>query len=166
MYRSIEDFIKDWEEETESTLKVIGALTDQTIREKVHPEVRSLERLAWHLTQSITEMGTRAGLFAADELEGTSPPAAIPELMDTYKKYCGLLIKALRSKWTDSALADTTDMYGEPWEKGKVLRVLIAHQTHHRGQMTVIMRLLGLPVPGVCGPSKEEWAQFGMVAPE
>ncbi|MNF01709.1 DinB family protein [compost metagenome] len=57
-------------------------------------------------------------------------------------------------------------MYGELWEKGKILRVLISHQSHHRGQMTVIMRILGLPVPGLYGPSKEEWAEFGMIAPD
>jgi uncharacterized damage-inducible protein DinB len=28
--------------------------------------------------------------------------------------------------------------------------------------MTVLMRQAGLPVPGVVGPSKEEWAAMGM----
>jgi uncharacterized damage-inducible protein DinB len=43
---------------------------------------------------------------------------------------------------------------------------LIQHQAHHRGQMTVLMRQAGLPVPGIYGPSKEEWANFGMEAPK
>ena len=41
---------------------------------------------------------------------------------------------------------------------------LIAHQTHHRGQMTVLMRQAGLRVPGIYGPAKEEWAAFGAPA--
>lgn len=53
-------------------------------------------------------------------------------------------------------------MYGEQWPKGLVLSILIAHQTHHRGQMTVLMRQAGLPVPGMYGPSKEEWAAMGL----
>ncbi|MDB5020937.1 MAG: DinB family protein, partial [Pedobacter sp.] len=61
-------------------------------------------------------------------------------------------------------LTEKVEMYGENWEKGKVLRVLIAHQTHHRGQMTVIMRILGLSVVGFYGPAKEEWAEIGMPA--
>jgi len=36
------------------------------------------------------------------------------------------------------------------------------HQAHHRGQMTVLMRQAGMKVPGVYGPSKEEWSAFGM----
>ncbi|MHB8840055.1 MAG: DinB family protein, partial [Gemmatimonadaceae bacterium] len=40
--------------------------------------------------------------------------------------------------------------------RGFVLTVLMNHQWHHRGQMTVLMRQAGLSVPGVCGPSREE----------
>jgi uncharacterized damage-inducible protein DinB len=32
--------------------------------------------------------------------------------------------------------------------------------------MTVLMRQAGLKVPGIYGPSYEEWLQFGMKAPE
>jgi uncharacterized damage-inducible protein DinB len=39
--------------------------------------------------------------------------------------------------------------------RGAMLRSLIDHQTHHRGQMTVLLRQAGLPVPGVMGPTKE-----------
>ncbi|MCK6259572.1 DinB family protein [Fictibacillus sp. KIGAM418] len=47
-------------------------------------------------------------------------------------------------------------MYGEKWENGLTLYILNCHQIHHRGQMTVLMRLAGLKVPGVYGPSIEE----------
>jgi uncharacterized damage-inducible protein DinB len=166
MYRSIEDFIKDWEAESEGSAKIFSTITESTRKTLAHPDVRSLERLSWHLTQTITEMGTRAGLFSEDELEHTAIPSNLQELVETYKKYCEVLIRAVRSKWTDSSLLDQVEMYGESWKKGKILRVLITHQSHHRGQMTVIMRILGLPVPGIYGPSKEEWAEFGMIAPD
>lgn len=166
MYRSIEDFINDWEIECALTAKIYAILTDSTRNVMVHQDVRSLERLSWHLTQTLTEMGNKAGLFGTDELEHSAVPLTLQELVESYQKYAELLLKAVRSKWTDSSLLDQVEMYGELWEKGKVLRVLIVHQTHHRGQMTVIMRILGLPVPGIYGPSKEEWAEFNMLAPE
>jgi uncharacterized damage-inducible protein DinB len=34
--------------------------------------------------------------------------------------------------------------------------MMIDHQTHHRGQMTVLLRQAGLTVPGVMGPTKEQ----------
>ena len=49
-------------------------------------------------------------------------------------------------------------MYGEKWRERKTLGVLVTHQIHHRAQLTVVMRLAGLKVPGVYGPAKEEWA--------
>ena len=58
------------------------------------------------------------------------------------------------------------DMYGEMWAKGKTLGVLVTHQIHHRAQLTIVMRLAGLKVPGVYGPSNEEWAAMGMQAQE
>ena len=56
-------------------------------------------------------------------------------------------------------------MYGESWKRGFTLDVLVRHQTHHRGQMTVLMRQAGLRVPGVCGPAREDWAAYGQSPP-
>lgn len=166
MYRRIEDFIKDWEQETQGTLKILSAITESTRKEKIHADVRSLGRIGWHLTQTLTEMGHKAGLFTEDELEHILPPLEYKELISLYQEYCGMFVNAVRSKWTDSSLLDQVAMYGEQWEKGKVLRIVLAHQSHHRGQMTVIMRMLDLVVPGFYGPAKEEWAEFGMIAPD
>jgi len=166
MYRHINDFINDWKYETESTIKVFQYIDNSVYDEVVHEHVRSLVRLGWHLTQTITEMGYRSGIFSEDLLESRLIPANISELTDLYIQYSEELAKTLPSKWTDSSLLETVEMYGEQWEKGKVLSILIHHQIHHRGQMTVIMRILGLRVPGIYGPSKEEWAEFGMTAPQ
>ena len=166
MYRSIEDFIKDWELESEGTAKIFSALTDEALAKEIQEGIRTSGRLAWHLTQTITEMCKRAGLFTIDELEEKAVPLLASEILDSYNQHVVLLSRAVMLKWTDSSLTDQVDMYGESCEKGKVLSVLIRHQSHHRGQMTVIMRLLGLPVHGLYGPSKEEWAEFGMLAPE
>ncbi len=39
------------------------------------------------------------------------------------------------------------------------------HSIHHRAQMIVVMRMLGLSVPGIYGPAREEWAAYGMQPP-
>jgi len=49
-------------------------------------------------------------------------------------------------------------MYGDRWKRGVTLLALLMHQAHHRGQMTVVMRLAGLKVPALYGPAREEWA--------
>ena len=75
------------------------------------------------------------------------------------------LAEQIRSRWDDASLAVTDDMYGETWPRGLTLSILIHHQAHHRGQMTVLMRQAGLKVPGVYGPAREEWAAYGAPPP-
>lgn len=164
MYHAVEEFLNDWKEEQENTVKVFSRITEETKGIKIHEHVRSLERLAWHITQTLTEMGTRAGLFERDELENHIIPGTFNEIIQTYQKYAELFGKAVNGKWTDSTLEDPVDMYGESWKKGKILSVLISHEGHHRSQMSIVMRMVGLPVPGIYGPSREEWQAMGMPA--
>ena len=56
-------------------------------------------------------------------------------------------------------------MYGATWPRSFTLFVLIGHEIHHRGQMTVLMRQAGLKVPGIYGPSYEEWVNYKMQPP-
>jgi uncharacterized damage-inducible protein DinB len=53
-------------------------------------------------------------------------------------------------------------MYGEDWLNGLTLQILISHEIHHRGQMTVLMRQAELRVPEVYGPTREDWLERGM----
>lgn len=166
MYRKVSDFLSDWKSEVESTLKVFNALTDESLTQKIHPDVRTLGRLAWHITQTLTEMPARVGLFDHDILEHRPCPENVADLVSAYTEYAGLLAQAVNNNWTDDHLSEVVEIYGEHWTKGFVLSVLVTHQIHHRAQMTVVMRQLGLTVPGTYGPAKEGWAAWGMPAAE
>lgn len=164
MYRHISDFIEDWQLLTGHTVTIFNQISEETKQIKIHENVRSLERLAWHITHTISEMGTRAGIFDTDDLENEPTPATMAQITATYQKYAQLLIEAVQLRWTDEQLNDEVDMYGQSWTKRTVLSVIVGHEAHHRSQMTVIMRMVGLPVPGLFGPSKEEWEQMGLPA--
>jgi uncharacterized damage-inducible protein DinB len=41
-------------------------------------------------------------------------------------------------------------------ERGMVIRQTINHFSHHRGQLTVYLRLLDVPVPSIYGPTADE----------
>jgi uncharacterized damage-inducible protein DinB len=166
MYRTITDFTNDWKTESEATLQIFEVITDDKKAEKLNDNVRSLDRLAWHITQSLTEMTHKAGLIEIDFPDNKSIPSTLVEIINTYKKYSQFITKAVEDKWTNNDLLTEVNMYGENWTRGKILTVLINHQIHHRGQMTIVMRLLGMKVPGVYGPSKEEWIKYGMASME
>jgi uncharacterized damage-inducible protein DinB len=162
MYYKIEDFIDDWKYERDATLKIFGALTDESLKQKVTENGRSMGRLAWHITSSIGEMIGRTGLEVQVPDDNTDVPGSAKEIKDTYDSVSASLAEAVKAKWDDETLKIEDDMYGEKWKRSVTLRILIEHQIHHRGQMTVLMRQAGLKVPGIFGPSYEEWAAYGM----
>jgi uncharacterized damage-inducible protein DinB len=166
MYRKLEDFINDWTIESESTLKVFNNLTDESLTKKVDNNVRTAGRLAWHITTSIGEMAHRTGLTFKTVDNNSSIPATAKEIVDAYKEASENLLVAIKSNWNDNTLSVEDDMYGEMWKRGMTLGVIISHQIHHRAQLTIVMRLNGLKVPGVFGPAKEEWTSYGMPAQE
>jgi uncharacterized damage-inducible protein DinB len=164
VFRSIEDFGSQWKQESEGTLKVFRNLTDASLAQPVVPGGRTLGFLAWHITCALAEMGGHAGLAVAGPTEKTHPavPTRAADIATTYEAAARSLAAAVRAEWTDAQAGDLIPMYGEQWPKGLVLSILIAHQTHHRAQMTVLMRQAGVPVPGMYGPSKEEWTVMGL----
>jgi uncharacterized damage-inducible protein DinB len=166
MYIKLEDFIKDWTIESESTLKIFNNLTDESLTKKNNENVRTAGRLAWHITTAIGEMAHRTGLNFKTVENDSEVPATAKEIFSAYKEASSNLLEAIKSNWSDDTLAIEDDMYGEMWKRGMTLGVIISHQIHHRAQLTIVMRLNGLKVPGVFGPSKEEWTSYGMPAQE
>ncbi|KAA0964841.1 hypothetical protein FQ087_00470 [Sporosarcina sp. ANT_H38] len=165
MYKTIEEFLINWGHESGSTQKILDALTDNSLEQEVSPEDRTLGRIAWHIITTLSEMMSRTGLdFEATSHESTVPITAA-EIAGAYRSSNDAMVAAIKEQWTDESLNELKEMYGEQWSIGRVLGILTAHQTHHRGQMTVLMRQAGLSVPGVYGPSREEWAVFGGEAP-
>ena len=165
MYRRIEDFLRNWEYEAESTKKVLASLTDATLKQAVTNDHRTLGRLAWHITQTIPEMMNRTGLKVGGIDEHAPVPAKAADIAMAYAAASDSLATEIKAKWNDAALETEDEMYGEKWKRGITLTSLMMHQAHHRGQMTVLMRQAGLRVPGVYGPALEDWASYGQPAP-
>ena len=164
MFRRVTDFRKSWEQETESTLKVLGALTDASLGQAVTRDDRTLGRLAWHLATSLAEMMERTGLAIGGPAHEAPPPSSAAVIATAYEAAAKAVASGV-SGWSDATLEIEDEMYGEKWPRALTLQALVVHQAHHRGQMTVLMRQAGLKVPGVYGPSREEWAAFGMTPP-
>jgi uncharacterized damage-inducible protein DinB len=72
------------------------------------------------------------------------------------------MLQAIQTQWTDEKLLQSTNMYGEDWMNGLTLHILIQHEIHHRGQMTVLMRQAGLRAPDIYGPTRDQWLEWNM----
>ena len=107
----------------------------------------------------------RTGLHVSGPDEHTPVPAYASTISAAYRAAAASLIEELHAHWTGASLAQSDTMYGEQWTRAQTLSALVGHQTHHRGQLTVLMRQAGLPVTGIFGPAREEWALMGMEPP-
>jgi uncharacterized damage-inducible protein DinB len=166
MYYHIQDFLNDRKAEEGNTVKIFNLITEEAKGQKINPNVRTLERLAWHIAETLPEMGSAAGLFDAGLASHGPTPPTMQDIISVYLQNSAKLMEAVQAKWKDADLGDELPMYGRSWNKGLVLTVINGHEAHHRSQMTVVMRMLGLPVTGIYGPAKEEWALMGMPAME
>jgi len=169
MFRKVEDFTHCWKEEAEKTLEIFAAIPDGSLDARVAEGFRDLRRLAWHTVESLIEMPGHWGMEMAGKelMQGMTicdPPATMAEIRAAYQRASESLLQGLEA-WTDASLEIEDDMYGERWKRGVSLLVLVLHQTHHRAQMTVLMRQAGLTVPGIYGPAKEGWAAYGAPPP-
>ncbi len=165
MYRKLEDFHKGWKSHSDSTRKLFAALTDESLACTVADGHRTLGGMAWHIVTTIPEMMGQAGLSIPHVDEKSLPPATAAEIVAGYDAASMGLALAVSKSWDDSDLSTIDDLYGEKWPRGLTLAILIHHEAHHRGQMTVLMRQAGIKVPGIYGPSQEEWATYGMEKP-
>jgi len=169
MFRRMDDFRKAWTEEAKHTVAVMEAIPDPALGTAITPGHRDLRRLAWHLVESAIEMPTRMGLTVpgAELVKGGfigPPPSGMAAIIEAYRAASDGLLKGIEN-WSDADLERDDEMYGEIWKRGHGLQVLLVHQTHHRGQMTVLMRQAGLKVPDIYGPAKEGWAAYGAQPP-
>lgn len=162
LIKSVNDFLEMWKIEGASTVKVLNNLTDESLKQKVSPEGRTLGFIAWHITQTIGEMMSKTGINFPGFDENAPAPSSAAAIKAEYEKLSAMMVEQVEKNWKDEMLNDEINMYGQMWKRADVLVGLVLHQSHHRGQITVLMRQAGLRVPGVCGPSKEEWIELGM----
>jgi uncharacterized damage-inducible protein DinB len=163
MLTTIEIFEKQWQSESGFTQKIFNALTDDSLSQSINDGHRTIGRIAWHICQTIPEMMNNTGL-KLQELKAPVPTDA-KVIQETYEKAAKALSEQVKSDWTDETLQEEDDLYGEKWKKGATLLILIKHEIHHRGQITVLMRQAGLIVPDIYGPAKEGWSNYNAEPP-
>jgi uncharacterized damage-inducible protein DinB len=157
MFTSANDFLNEWKQEAAVTQKVLDALTDESLKQEVAPGLYSIGSLAWHITGAVYYFPAQVGVtFDVPDLQKEAPKSAT-EISETYKTVSQRLVQAFSEQVSDEKMNEMVNLFGMNMSVQAVFRLMIQHQAHHRGQLTVLMRLAGLKVPGVYGPSKEEW---------
>lgn len=160
MIENINSFIGIWQQETELTRKIFAALTTESLIFTPPPYKRSIGKIANHITETVYELPHTAGLPINYNWEDKH---TVKEIEQAYQHACKLFEQELQKNWTNEMLSQTIPMYGEQWTRATALNVLLLHQTHHRGQLTVLMRLAGIIPPSLYGPTYEDWITYNQI---
>lgn len=154
MYRQVNDFLKDWSIAAKGTSLVMQAMTDDKLDQSIVEGHSSLGWLSWHLVGTTGFFSYLAGLQVPMIEQDAPVPSSVADIVVAYENVAKRVEEEV-AKLSDEDLLEEVNGFNGPIAKGKLLHTLIDHQTHHRGQMTVLLRQAGLPVPGIMGPTKE-----------
>lgn len=166
MFHTVADFIQLWQEESKHTQTILEALTDDSLNKKFSPDVRTIAQLSWHIIETPHELLGLTGLKIAGSEDRAKGISNAKNLAAAHSDVARSVAHQVQTHWNNKSLHQTDPMYGEVWTRSQSLLALVNHMIHHRGQLTVLMRLAGLKVPGIYGPAKEEWVKMGMQPPE
>ena len=156
MYRTVRDFTTDWSNAAKGTIQVLESLTDETLDQAIVEGHSTLGWLGWHIATAPVFFTGFVGLEVKPSTEQDEVPNKASVILNTYKEISEQVVSEVEKELTDEMLLEEVDSFGTSTPRGALLRTLIDHQTHHRGQMTVLLRQAGLPVPGVMGPTQED----------
>ena len=158
----LEMFLAAWDREAASTVKLLQALPAAQYDFRPDPTGRSLGELAWHLAEgdAYISYGIDQRRF---DMAGSKPPnierpRTVEALAPGYEQLHRDAVARIR-KLTLDDLDRTIQFFTGPMPIRDILwSMIIFHNIHHRGQLSLMCRLAGGQAPGLYGPNREETA--------
>jgi uncharacterized damage-inducible protein DinB len=159
---AIDPILMEIEQEAKVTQRVLDRVPGDKLTWKPHPRSSSLGQLAMHIAAG---QGRLAEIIAKDTHEigniSQPQPGSQKEILEAFSQSTAAALETLKNL-NDSQLMTVWTLT----KGGKVLfstprigfirSILMNHFYHHRGQLSVYLRLLDVPVPSIYGPSADE----------
>lgn len=157
-----DSLLQELEQEAQTTRRVLERVPEGQLAYKPHEKSWTLGQLALHVAQlpgGIADLSTRSPAQAPQFNQQSAKSAA--ELVPLFETSMARARQVLGGATDAELQADWVLMNGdqEIWRVPRValLRTLMLnHAYHHRGQLTVYLRALNVPVPSIYGPSADE----------
>jgi len=158
----IDGLLQELEQEAQTTRRVLERVPDK-LDWRPHPKARSLGQLAMHVAMipgALAELATSPSPaqlpnFTDPLLE--SPSQLVPKLDESIAK-----AKKILTGIEDATLFETwrlmqgeREIFAVP-RLGILRSIMLNHWYHHRGQLSVYLRELDVPIPSIYGPSADE----------
>ncbi len=162
-----ESMLPEFDNEMATTRRLLERVPEDQLGWKPHERSATLGSLAGHLAQ-LPGLGSR--VFSGDSVDIAPPDAPPPtpvklesrqEILDLFDANVKKAREAIAAA-DDATMAKTWSllragqtMFAMP-RTNAVRTMLMSHSIHHRGQLSVYLRLTGAMVPSIYGPSADE----------
>jgi len=153
-------FLKEWDREIATTLKVLKAYPAGKENLKPAEKSRTAKELAGVF---VTELSGMIGGITKGQIDFANfpkLPASYEEIVAKLENEYPALLEDVR-KMSDAEWNSQMDFPVAPKQMGKVRRgdllwFTLSDMIHHRGQFSVYLRIAGAKVPSIYGPSADE----------
>jgi uncharacterized damage-inducible protein DinB len=155
-------FIAELTQEAATTRRVLERVPEDQLSWRPHPKSMSLGQLAAHIAGLPRSIATILKELTIEPPRVPLPePTSVAEILARLDEAVPFAIERL-TEWGDEGLAEVWSMTrGERTllqlpRLAVVRSVMLNHSYHHRGQLTVYLRLLDVPLPSVYGPTADD----------
>jgi uncharacterized damage-inducible protein DinB len=159
----INELLATYDRETAITRTLLQRLTNETLSWKPHQKSTSMEGLGRHLahmftwgllsfTQSESDMNARTPM---------PPTQTVEDILTAFDRNV-IAVRSLIAKSSDKNLQEMWSLTHDGQtimtmsRSNVIYSMILSHMIHHRGQLSVYLRLNEIPVPSIYGPSADE----------
>ena len=160
----IDGMLQELEQEARATRRLLERVPDNHLAWRPHQKGRTLGQLALHVATvpgNVAELAASPSPAQAPQFGNDPSPKSAAELVPALDESIARA-KAVLGGMDDAWLNATWRMMRGDREllavpRGAFLRsIMLNHWYHHRGQLSVYLRHLGVPLPSIYGPSADE----------
>jgi uncharacterized damage-inducible protein DinB len=160
----IDPVLAELAHEAGTTRRLLDRIPQPHLGWKPHEKSMTLGRLATHIAEIPGWVGS---IVEKDEFDvgvgGYVPPtiASVAEIVAMFDRNVAAAKEALKRQSNDRLLANwqlkkNGQLVVEMPRLGMVRSFLMNHVIHHRGQLSVYLRLQNVPLPSIYGPTADE----------
>jgi uncharacterized damage-inducible protein DinB len=163
MSNAVQIFLETFDREHATTLRVLRAYPPDQLDLKPSPKSSSARELA---SVFMRERNLAMRIWRDEFAKGFTPgtPAPAPETLDeilTALEKANSEFRAIVAAATDEDLHGKVSFFTAPKTMGQMTRsdmiwFILHDEIHHRGQLSVYLRIAGGKVPSIYGPSADE----------
>jgi uncharacterized damage-inducible protein DinB len=162
--QTLEPVLKEFREECAITKRVLDRLPADKLTWKPHRKSMSLGQLALHIASVPGALARISQLDEFDAAQANFNPPEVKDVAETHAAYeesirageeclSGMSEQKAKGNWR--LMVNGKEAFSRP--RSEVIRsIMLNHWYHHRGQLSVYLRMLDVPVPVIYGRSADE----------